>query len=84
MARASINYYWVLNGNSRVCPTDSDFVVKFFKGLAFDKKDVKPVVKAYSVNYNELEQLFFAVSQGVSFPLLSCNANFDLFFICTF
>ena len=34
------------------------------------KKVVKPVEKTYPVTYDELEQLFFAISQGVSFPLL--------------
>ena len=71
MARASIKFYWTLSANSSLCPTDSEFVIKFFKGLAHDKKDFKPVVKAYPLNYTELEQLFFAVSQGISFPFLS-------------
>ena len=71
MARASIKFYWSLSAISSLCPTESEFVGKFFKGLAHDKKDFKPVVKAYPLNYTELEQLFFAVSQGISFPKLS-------------
>ena len=71
MARAAINFFWVLHSNSQICPTDSPFVAKFFKGLSSDKKILKPVQKAYPVNYDELQQLFFAISQGVSFPFLS-------------
>ena len=71
MARAAINFYWILHCNSSSCPTDSPFVSKFFKGLTTDKKLLKPVQKAYPVNYDELQQLFFSISGGISFPLLS-------------
>ena len=50
MAIAAINFFWVLHSNSQICPTDSPFVAKFFKGLSSDKKVLKPVQKAYPVN----------------------------------
>ena len=71
MARASIKFYWSLSAVANICPTESEFVGKFYKGLALDKRNFKPVVKAYPLNYTELEQLFYAVSQGNSFQKLN-------------
>ena len=70
IARAAIKFFWEIN-SELASPTDTPFVVKFFKGLHTDKKLKNPVCKAYPVNYNELEQLFFSVSQGVEFSSLS-------------
>ena len=70
MARAAIKFFWEIN-SELPCPTDTPFVVKFFKGLQTDKKLKNPVRKAYPINYNELEQLFFSVSQGVEYSSLS-------------
>ena len=67
MARASIRFFWVLNSSGLPSPTDSDFVAKFMKGLNFQKKKFKPIVKAYPLSYSELEQLFFGVCMGGNF-----------------
>ena len=69
MARASIKFYWVLNSTSGLpSPTDSDFVLKFFKGLSCEKKQLfNPPVKAYPLSYLGLEQLFSGVCGGGKF-----------------
>ena len=35
--------------------------------MNFQKKKYKPIVKAYPLNYSELEQLFFGVCLGGNF-----------------
>ena len=54
MARAAVRFFWVLNSPGLPSPTDSDFVSKYMKGLNFQKKKYKPIVKAYPLSYSEL------------------------------
>ena len=56
-----------MNSPGLASPIDSDFDAKFIKGLNFQKKKIKPIVKAYPLSYFELEQLFFGVSLGGNF-----------------